>query len=44
MLSYELHDFTSHLLSLCNLNVHCVVLNNGKGKGKGFPKKSWKLR
>ena len=30
LLSYDLIDLTSHLLSLCNLNVHCVDLNDGK--------------
>jgi len=35
---YELHDCTSHLLSLCNSSVHGVGFIIGKGKG--FHKKS----
>jgi hypothetical protein len=35
-----LNDWTSHLLWLCNLRVHCVDLD----KGKGVPNKSWRLR
>ena len=40
-LSYDLHDWTSNLLSVGNLRAHCVDLD--KVKGKGFPNKLWRL-
>ena len=41
-MSYVLHDWTSHLLLLCNLNFYCVGLD--EGKGNGLPNKSWRLK
>ena len=39
---YDLNVLTLHLLSLCNVSVHCVGLD--RGKGKGFPNKLGSLR
>jgi len=39
---FDLHDWTSHFLSVDNLSARCV--DRDKGTGKCFPNKSWRLR